>query len=117
MKTSPLSTSPSLTVAEAADRLGVYPTTITRWCAAGLLKGAERVQNRWLIPESALATATPEATVSYTLAQVCAIWGCSLSTLYRLRREGKLKGIWQRRRVIRIPETTLLAFEAEHALN
>lgn len=118
MKTlAPSSTLTTLTTLEAASRLGVYPTTITRWCVSGFLKGAEMVNGRWAIPESTLRTVAPETTVSYTLSQVCAFWGCSISTLYRLRQEGKLKGVWKHKRVVRIPESTILAFEAEQALN
>ena len=47
-----------LTPEEVAERLGVAPITVRRWCAKGqisALKEGSKYRGSWLIPESALA--------------------------------------------------------------
>ncbi len=47
-----------LTTREVAARFGVTQQTVRRWCAQGLLKGAQQVgegqRSVWIVPESAL---------------------------------------------------------------
>ena len=43
-----------LGVADVADRYGVNPRTVRRWCAEGRLPGAKLKGRVWLIPADAL---------------------------------------------------------------
>lgn len=47
-----------LTTKDVADRYGVTPATVGRWCQKGYLPGARRVGGKmrgvWIIPASAL---------------------------------------------------------------
>ena len=63
-----------LTVAEAAQRLGVSSRTVNRWCARGLLPGAYKVGTHrrgvWVIPPSALSNrAAPQEEGSEELSE------------------------------------------------
>lgn len=43
-----------LSVAEAADALGVSPATVRRWIAAGLLGECAKCRGRWCITPAAV---------------------------------------------------------------
>ena len=104
-----------LSAQEVAERLGVVTTTITRMCHSGHFTGARLTDGRWSIPASSVQS-THHASVSYTYQQLHALWGVSIRTLQRRVRDGKLKA-WKSGRTVRIPEATVLAFEAEQTLS
>lgn len=43
-----------LSAKEAARRLGLAGSTLTRWCIQGRVPGAVKVANMWLVPEESL---------------------------------------------------------------
>jgi excisionase family DNA binding protein len=104
-----------LSAHEAAAQLGVVTTTITRMCQSGHFKGAILTDGRWFIPAASVQPAQ-HAPVSYSYKQLHALWGVSIRTLQRRVRDGKLKA-WKCGRTVRIPESTVLAFEAEQTLS
>lgn len=44
-----------ISVRQAAERLGIDGATIRKWCAAGKIPGAKKLNERaWIIPEKAI---------------------------------------------------------------
>ena len=42
-----------MTVKEAAEKWGIGSRMVTLYCAAGRIKGAEKMGNMWLLPKDA----------------------------------------------------------------
>jgi excisionase family DNA binding protein len=108
-----------LSLTEAAAICGLHTTTLSRWCRLGLIKDASLTPSGWHIPRHIAATLDPLVNTAYTIDQVSRAWQISRRTVTRLIASGELAACRlpaRKRGLIRITESSLLAFESSTQL-